>query len=69
MAATEPSFSVMKSGDPRSSLWQGERPSGGPDVAPVWTVTDTDPLGLDETSAGVEERNQPTHIHTHSDRL
>ncbi|XP_029622752.1 myosin phosphatase Rho-interacting protein isoform X2 [Salmo trutta] len=52
MAATEPSFSVMKSGDPRSSLWQGERPSGGPDVAPVWTVTDTDPLGLDETSAG-----------------
>ncbi|XP_031683699.1 uncharacterized protein LOC109884101 isoform X3 [Oncorhynchus kisutch] len=51
MAATEPSFSVMKSGDPRSSLWQGERPSGGPDVAPVWTVTDTDPLGLDETHA------------------
>ncbi|XP_031690563.1 myosin phosphatase Rho-interacting protein-like isoform X2 [Oncorhynchus kisutch] len=50
MAATEPSFSVMKSGDPR--LWQGERPSGGPDVAPVWTVTDTDPLGLDETPAG-----------------
>ncbi|XP_064866319.1 myosin phosphatase Rho-interacting protein-like isoform X2 [Oncorhynchus nerka] len=49
MAATEPSFSVMKSGDPR--LWQGERPSGGPDVAPVWTVTDTDPLGLDETPA------------------
>ncbi|XP_071028475.1 protein outspread-like [Oncorhynchus clarkii lewisi] len=51
MAATEPSFSVMKSGDPCSSLWQGERPSGGPDVAPVWTVTDTDPLGLDETPA------------------
>ncbi|XP_042183647.1 myosin phosphatase Rho-interacting protein-like isoform X2 [Oncorhynchus tshawytscha] len=50
MAATEPSFSVMKSGDPR--LWQGEWPSGGPDVAPVWTVTDTDPLGLDETPAG-----------------
>lgn len=69
MAATEPSFSVMKSGDPRSSLWQGERPSGGPDVAPVWTVTDTDPLGLDETPAGVEEIHQPTHIHTHSDRL
>lgn len=67
MAATEPSFSVMKSGDPR--LWQGERPSGGPDVAPVWTVTDTDPLGLDETPAGVEAGNQPTHIHTHSDRL
>ncbi|XP_064843617.1 myosin phosphatase Rho-interacting protein-like [Oncorhynchus masou masou] len=51
MAATEPSFSVMKTGDPCSSLWQGERPSGGPDVAPVWTVTDTDPLGLDETPA------------------
>uniref|UniRef100_A0AAZ3Q5E2 PH domain-containing protein n=1 Tax=Oncorhynchus tshawytscha TaxID=74940 RepID=A0AAZ3Q5E2_ONCTS len=57
MAATEPSFSVMKSGDPR--LWQGERPSGGPDVAPVWTVTDTDPLGLDETPAGHDPHYLP----------
>ncbi|KAM9472029.1 uncharacterized protein ACWYII_007586 isoform 1-T1 [Salvelinus alpinus] len=60
MAATEPSFSVMKSGDPRSSPWQGEQPSGDPDVAPVWTVTDSDPLGLDETPAGHDPHYLPS---------
>ncbi|XP_041729340.1 myosin phosphatase Rho-interacting protein isoform X1 [Coregonus clupeaformis] len=60
MAATEPSFSVMESGDPRSSLWQGERPGGGPDAAPVWTVTDTDPPGLDETPAGHDSLYLPS---------
>ncbi|CAB1342068.1 unnamed protein product [Coregonus sp. 'balchen'] len=60
MAATEPSFSVMESGDPRSSLWQGKRPGEGPDAAPVWTVTDTDPPGQDETPAGHDPHYLPS---------
>ncbi|XP_055754084.1 uncharacterized protein LOC129833477 isoform X3 [Salvelinus fontinalis] len=54
----EPSPAKMAATEP--CLWQGERPSGGPDVAPVWTVTDTDPLGLDETPAGHDPHYLPS---------
>ncbi|KAL0993344.1 hypothetical protein UPYG_G00106410 [Umbra pygmaea] len=59
MAATEPSFSLMESGDPQSSFCQEEPPTGGPDVDPVWPVTDTDPLGLDKTPAGHDPQYLP----------
>ncbi|KAG7219382.1 hypothetical protein INR49_019088 [Caranx melampygus] len=55
VATQEPSPAKMAATDPAESgcgRWQEDQQSRGPDVAPIWTVTDTDPPGSEQTPAG-----------------
>lgn len=58
MAATD----LAESGCGR---WQEDQQGRGPDVTPIWTVTDPDPPGLERTPAGAaEEKHTQTLTHT-----
>ncbi|XP_070703477.1 myosin phosphatase Rho-interacting protein-like [Pempheris klunzingeri] len=53
MAATDPSFPSLESASESGfSRWQEEQRGRGPGVTPMWTVTDTDPPGPEQTPAG-----------------
>eukprot|EP00064_Thunnus_orientalis_P017990 superscaffoldBa00003991_g18077 len=60
MAATHPSFPCAESAAAESGCgrWQEEQRGRGPDKTPFWTVTDSDPPGLEQTPAG----NTSTHL-------
>uniref|UniRef100_A0A3P8TYX8 Myosin phosphatase Rho interacting protein n=1 Tax=Amphiprion percula TaxID=161767 RepID=A0A3P8TYX8_AMPPE len=52
MAATDPTFPSSEGNSAESSRWQEEQRGGGPDVTPVWTVSDTDAPGPERPPAG-----------------
>ncbi|XP_018517058.1 myosin phosphatase Rho-interacting protein [Lates calcarifer] len=55
VATQEPSPAKMAATDPAESgcgRWQEDQQGRGPDVTPIWTVTDPDPPGLERTPAG-----------------
>ncbi|CAK6968874.1 myosin phosphatase Rho-interacting protein-like [Scomber scombrus] len=60
MAATHPSFPSVENAAAESGCgrWQEDQRGRGPDKIPVWTVTDSDPPGLEQTPAG----NTSTHL-------
>ncbi|XP_070779115.1 myosin phosphatase Rho-interacting protein-like [Enoplosus armatus] len=59
MAATDPSFPSSGNGvESGCSRWQEDQQGRGPGVTPMWTVTDTDPPGPEQTPAG----NTPTYL-------
>ena len=64
----EPSPAKMAATDPVQSScgqWQEEQRGRGPDVTPIWTVTDTEAAGPEQTPAGATECRTHTHTHTH----
>uniref|UniRef100_A0A665TDT2 Myosin phosphatase Rho interacting protein n=1 Tax=Echeneis naucrates TaxID=173247 RepID=A0A665TDT2_ECHNA len=65
----EPSPAKMAATDPVESgcaRWQEDQQDRGPDVTPIWAVTDADPPGPEQTPAGAAEAK---HTHTHTPRL
>lgn len=61
MVATDPSFPSSGRDRPEPGQWQEDQRDGGPDVTPIWTVTDTEPLGPERTPAGAVEETIQTH--------
>ncbi|XP_008292033.1 myosin phosphatase Rho-interacting protein-like isoform X2 [Stegastes partitus] len=52
MAATDSSFPSSEGNSAESGRWQEDQRGGGPDVTPVWTVSDTDAPGPERPPAG-----------------
>ncbi|XP_044037811.1 myosin phosphatase Rho-interacting protein-like isoform X2 [Siniperca chuatsi] len=53
MAATDPSFpSSENAAESGCGRWQEDQQGRGPGVTPMWTVTDADPPGPEQTPAG-----------------
>ncbi|KAF7665595.1 hypothetical protein LDENG_00135620 [Lucifuga dentata] len=58
MAATELCFPPVDSvAEPGSSLWQEDQQDREADMTPIWTVTDTAPLGPEQSPAGNTSRS------------
>lgn len=65
MAATESSFpSCEKAPESGCAQWQEELRGSGPGLTPMWTDTDTRPLGSEHPPAGAAQ-SKHTHTHTH----
>ncbi|XP_031588120.1 myosin phosphatase Rho-interacting protein-like isoform X1 [Oreochromis aureus] len=52
MVATDLSFPSSGRDRPEPGRWQEDQRDGGPDVTPIWTVTDAEPPGPERTPAG-----------------
>uniref|UniRef100_I3JTH3 Myosin phosphatase Rho-interacting protein n=1 Tax=Oreochromis niloticus TaxID=8128 RepID=I3JTH3_ORENI len=61
MVATDLSFPSSGRDRPEPGQWQEDQRDGGPDVTPIWTVTDTEPPGPERTPAGAAEETKQTH--------
>lgn len=67
MAATDPRFPSSENTSVTGvGQWQEVQQGRGPGVTPMWTVTDTDAPGLEQTPAGAAEAKHTHTLHSHN---